>query len=66
MSIYRRSWSAVVALLIVAIANGCSTQAKRVNCDGRLEPINQSAPKMPRASQPEGQALETKEPARDE
>jgi hypothetical protein len=30
-------------LLALAIT-GCSTQAKRVDCDGKLKPINQPAP----------------------
>ena len=30
-------------LLALAIA-GCSTQAKRVDCDGKLKPINRPAP----------------------
>lgn len=38
-----------IAVLAVLIASGCSTQARRVNCDGRLEPINQLAPAAPLA-----------------
>ena len=34
---------AVVGLLALAIP-GCSTQAKRVDCDGKLKPINRPAP----------------------
>jgi hypothetical protein len=35
-----------VALVLVGlIAAGCSTQARRVNCEGRLEPINRPASK---------------------
>ena len=35
-----------VILLDVSIA-GCSTQAKRVDCDGTLKPINRPAPTAP-------------------
>lgn len=36
-----------VALLVVTIlaGQGCSTQARRVDCEGRLTPINAPAPK---------------------
>jgi hypothetical protein len=34
------------ALLFGLITAGCSTQAPRVDCDGRLEPINRPAPQM--------------------
>ncbi|MGH8178675.1 MAG: hypothetical protein ACREV5_20650 [Steroidobacter sp.] len=35
-----------LALLVVAVlaGQGCSTQARRVDCDGRLTPINAPAP----------------------
>jgi hypothetical protein len=33
-------WAAVVAVILA----GCSTQARRVDCDGRLRPINAPAP----------------------
>jgi hypothetical protein len=37
---------AVSALFVAGLlASGCSTQARWVNCEGRLEPINQPAPK---------------------
>ncbi|MBK7250650.1 MAG: hypothetical protein IPI06_07200 [Gammaproteobacteria bacterium] len=39
---------ATVALLLAAVmaglVSGCSTQARRVDCDGRLRPINAPAP----------------------
>jgi hypothetical protein len=34
-----------VALLAGLMAAGCGTQAQRVDCDGRLEPINHPVPK---------------------
>ena len=35
----------VGATVLLALAiNGCSTQAKRVDCDGKLKPINRLAP----------------------
>ena len=33
-----------VVMLVSAFVTGCATQAPRVNCGGRLEPINASAP----------------------
>jgi hypothetical protein len=35
-------WSCFVVAL--ALAGGCSHQPKRVDCDGRLEPINPPTP----------------------
>jgi hypothetical protein len=36
---------AVGATVLLALASaGCSTQAKRVDCDGKLKPINRPAP----------------------
>jgi hypothetical protein len=32
------------AVLLLMSAAGCSTQAKRVDCDGDLKPINRPAP----------------------
>jgi hypothetical protein len=33
------------AMVLLALASaGCSTQAKRVDCDGKLKPINRPAP----------------------
>lgn len=41
------SWRAVgAALLVGVLTSGCGTQARWVNCEGRLEPINQPAPKV--------------------
>lgn len=37
--------AASVALLAGLMAAGCGTQARRVDCDGRLEPINHPVPK---------------------
>ena len=40
------------AVLLLMSAAGCSTQAKRVDCDGDLKPINRPAPpSVPRPSQ---------------
>jgi hypothetical protein len=39
---WRRLGSALLAGLILA---GCGTQARWVNCEGRLEPINLPTPK---------------------
>lgn len=39
-------WRIGVAVVLVSvIASGCSTQARWVNCEGRLDPINRPAPK---------------------
>jgi hypothetical protein len=35
---------ASAALVLALLMTGCSTQAKRVDCDGTLEPINRAAP----------------------
>lgn len=35
----------VALALTCLVATGCSTKARRVDCDWRLEPINQPAPK---------------------
>jgi hypothetical protein len=32
------------AVLLALATAGCSTQAKRVDCDGKLKPINRPAP----------------------
>jgi len=51
-------WSHAVvasAALVLALSmTGCSTQAKRVDCDGTLEPINRPAP----AAAPSASAIE--------
>jgi hypothetical protein len=40
----RFSWKAASAALLAGLVSaGCGTQAKWVNCEGRLEPINQHA-----------------------
>ena len=37
--------SCVAAVMLVSVfVTGCATHAPRVNCGGRLEPINASAP----------------------
>ncbi|MBX3648570.1 MAG: hypothetical protein KF766_12955 [Rhodocyclaceae bacterium] len=48
---------ATVALLLASVMagllSGCSTQARRVDCDGRLRPINAPAPvKVPAVVNP--------------
>jgi hypothetical protein len=35
---------ASVALVLALATAGCSTQAKRVDCDGTLKPINRPTP----------------------
>jgi len=34
----------VLAAVMAALVAGCSTQARRVDCDGRLRPINAPVP----------------------
>jgi hypothetical protein len=41
-----RAWLGVVLALAGVLASACSTKARRVDCEWRLEPINQSAPKL--------------------
>lgn len=36
-----------ISLVLMAFTAACSTQAKRVDCDWRLTPINKPAPKAP-------------------
>jgi hypothetical protein len=43
----------VLILVVISVA-GCSTQARRVDCDKRLQPINAPTPKPAPAVQPEG------------
>jgi hypothetical protein len=38
-------WSGVAIVLTAALSSACSTNARRVDCEWRLEPINQPAPK---------------------
>lgn len=37
------SFGVGLAILFAMLMSACSTQARRVDCDGRLEPINQPA-----------------------
>ncbi len=37
-------WAIVVVAVMAGFVAGCSTQARRVDCDGRLRPINVPAP----------------------
>lgn len=47
MRVARSRWLRVgLVIAFAGIAAACSTQARRVDCDGRLEPINQPAPKV--------------------
>lgn len=47
----------VCAVMAVGILTaGCGTQARWVNCEGRLEPINRPAPKAEGAPVPEDPA----------
>ena len=34
----------LLATVLAGLVSGCSTQARRVDCDGRLRPINAPAP----------------------
>jgi hypothetical protein len=47
-------------LLAVAMAS-CSTQAKRVDCDGKLKPINRSAPLPVAPAHPQKNSTEADE-----
>lgn len=38
-----RRWAGVPIALAVILASACSTNARRVDCEWRLEPINQPA-----------------------
>jgi len=40
----RRSSRVTAVVLVFAFVAGCATHAPRVNCGGRLEPINSPAP----------------------
>ena len=40
----QRSSCVAAAMLVSVFVTGCATHAPRVNCGGRLEPINASAP----------------------
>ncbi len=40
----RRPMFLALVMLVSAFVTGCATHAPRVNCGGRLEPINASAP----------------------
>jgi hypothetical protein len=45
MTVKRTHTLAVGATVLLALAmTGCSTEAKRVDCDGKLKPINRPAP----------------------
>lgn len=46
MSIRRaRCFGIGLAVLLAVLMSACSAQARRVDCEGRLEAINQPAPK---------------------
>jgi hypothetical protein len=53
MSPHPRPWVGVAVMLLSAIVSACSTQARWVNCEGRLEPINRPAPKAKAVPEPE-------------
>lgn len=42
----------VAIALAVVLMSACSTNARRVDCEWRLEPINQPAPKPGKSSAP--------------
>ena len=53
---------AVAATVLLALAMaGCSTQAKRVDCDGKLKPINRLAPLPAVPAHPQKNSTETDE-----
>jgi hypothetical protein len=53
---------AVAATVLLALAMaGCSTQAKRVDCDGKLKPINRLAPLPAAPAHPPKNSTETDE-----
>lgn len=39
-------FNVALVVLLAFLVGACSAQAKRVDCEGRLEPINQPAPKV--------------------
>jgi hypothetical protein len=43
MTLTRSACLAILCAMFGMAAGGCSTQARRVNCEGRLEPINRPA-----------------------
>lgn len=46
MSVRRaRCFGIGLVVLLAALTSACSTQARRVDCEGRLEAINRPAPK---------------------
>jgi hypothetical protein len=51
MSAHCRRWGSIGMLFVSLLASGCSTQARWVNCEGRLEPINRPATKIKESSQ---------------
>jgi hypothetical protein len=56
---------ASAALVLTLSMAGCSTQAKRVDCDGTLKPINRPAPAAA-SSRPPNEARSGKGNASDE
>jgi hypothetical protein len=53
---------AVGAIVLLALAMaGCSTQAKRVDCDGKLKPINRPAPQPVPPARPQKNSTEADE-----
>ena len=53
---------AVGATVILALAiAGCSTQAKRVDCDGKLKPIHRSAAQLAASAHPQKNPTEADE-----
>jgi hypothetical protein len=50
------------AMVLLALASaGCSTQAKRVDCDGKLKPINRPALPPAAPARPKKNATEADE-----
>jgi hypothetical protein len=47
-----RIWLSVALALACSLTTACSTNARRVDCDWRLEPINQPAAKRTEPSSP--------------
>jgi hypothetical protein len=56
MNPWNRQFSASAALALLLLVLGCTSHPRRVECDGRLSPINPPAPASQRESdsQPPG------------
>ena len=62
MTVKRTHTLAVGATVLLALAMaGCSTEAKRVDCDGKLKPINRPAPLPAAPAHPQKNSTEADE-----